>query len=266
MLVTSLFSWSFLGTSLALCSILLNQYQTRPDLTVAEVFGGSVLASLAFSGVITRIARRHAFVKMLRRMTVGPTPFTRFSKISLSYDALCQRMGISNVSLREATRGSAFSISLRGRGVVAISPEMANKLSSEEAEAVLAHELSHIKNGDSTAKAAARLARMAFPFDPVLRLVEAAVHRERELWADRVSSEFTKNPLALASALIKANSRGYGVTGHAMGLLGGTGRGLLCPYPNLERRVDALVQLARRMDFITIVKTPGPTFFFRRVA
>jgi len=266
MLVSSLFSWSFLGTSLALCSILLGQYSNHPDLTIAEVFGGSLLASLAFSGMITKVARRHAFVKVLRRMTVGPTPFTRFSKISSSYDLLCQRMGISNVSLREAIRGNAFSISLRGHGVVAISPEMANKLSSEEAEAVLAHELSHIKNGDSTAKAAARLARIAFPFDPVLRLVEAAMHRERELWADRVSAEFTKNPLALASALIKANSGGYGNTGHTMGLLGGTGQGLLSPYPKLERRVDALVQLARRMDFITVVTTPGPTFFFRRVA
>jgi Zn-dependent protease with chaperone function len=125
-------------------------------------------------------------------------------------------------------------------------------LSPDETEAVLAHELSHIKNGDSAAKGMARLARTAFPFDPVLRLVEAAVHRERELWADRMSVEFTRKPLALASALIKANSGPKtGAENQTTGLfVGGSGHGLLSLYPNLEKRVDALLELARQMDVI----------------
>jgi Zn-dependent protease with chaperone function len=255
MLVTSIFSWSFLGVSLALCSVLLNQYQTHPDFTIAEVFGGSLLASLALSTVVTTFARRHAYARMMQRMTLGPTSFTRLSRTSSSFVSLCRRMGIYNVSLREATRGGAFSISLRGRGVVAIAPEMAASLSTEETEAVLAHELSHIKNGDSAAKGIARLARMAFPFDPVLRLVEAAVHRERELWADRVSAEFTRNPLALASALVKVNTAVFkGSSAHAAGFfVGGNGHGIFSPYPSLERRVDALLLLARRMEFVSIV-------------
>ena len=251
MLVASLFTWSYIGASLILCSILLNQYEILPDLTISEVFGGAMLASLAFSTVMSIIARQRAFSRISERMTAGPIALAR---IMSSFGNLCGQMGIRQVALREATLGSAFSISLHGQGVVAISQEMASSLSSEETEAVLAHELSHIKNGDSAAKGAARLARMAFPFDPVLRLVEAAVHRERELWADRISVEFTRKPLALASALIKANSKGPSEeTAHSAGLfVGGSGRGLLDPYPNLERRVDALLELARRMETVSI--------------
>jgi Zn-dependent protease with chaperone function len=159
-------------------------------------------------------------------------------------------MGVSGVSLREALFGSAFSISLSGQGVVAMSSKLAGTLSSDETDAVLAHELSHIKNGDSVAKGLAKLARVAFPFDPALRLVEAAVHRERELWADKASVEFTGKPLALASAIIKANSGSSGTTtSNLAGLfVGGSGHGLLSPYPNLERRVEILLELARRME------------------
>jgi len=248
MLVSSLFSWSFLGSSLLLCVALLNQYARFWDLTIREVFGGGLLASITFATIMTFIARKHAFTKTLERMTGS----AGLQSIGTGFTLLASRMGIQGVSLREATLGSAFSINLNGHGVVAVSPELVASLSPDEAEAVVAHELSHIKNGDSTAKGLARLARAAFPFDPVLRLVEAAVHRERELWADRVAVGFTRKPLALASALVKASSRPRaGTTGHTAGLFVGNGRGLFSPYPDLERRVDALLDLARKMEIAT---------------
>jgi Zn-dependent protease with chaperone function len=249
--MVSMFSWSFLGAGLLLCVALLGQYDQFPDLTIREVFGGSLVASLGFATVLSLVARKHVFTRMLERMTntLGvPSIAPRFGLLS-------SRMGIRGASLREATLGSAFSISLNGQGVVAISPELAGSLSPDETDAVLAHELSHIKNCDSAAKGLARLGKTAFPFDPVLRLIEAAVHRERELWADRVAVEFTGKPLALASALVKANSHPkLGSSGLTAGLfVGGSGRGLLSFYPNLERRVDALLELARQME--TVVGT-----------
>ena len=251
-----MFSWAFLGTSLLLCTVLLDQYVKYPNMTIREVFGGSILASLAFATIMTSVARRHAFTKMLERMT---SPLELPSFVS-GFGLLSRRMGIRGVSLREASLGSAFSINLNGRGVVAISPQLTRSLSPDETEAVLAHELSHIRNGDSGAKGLARLARAAFPFDPVLKLVEAAVHRERELWADRVAVEFTRNPLALASALVKANSRPpTGTTSHTAGLfVGSSGRGLFSLYPNLERRVDALIELARQMEVVASSSVISP--------
>jgi Zn-dependent protease with chaperone function len=197
--------------------------------------------------MMTFVARRYTFSRMLERMTAAPISL---SGIATGFGALSGKMGVSGVSLREALYGSAFSISLSGRGVVAMSPKLAGSLSSDETEAVLAHELSHIKNGDSAAKGLAKLARMAFPFDPALRLVEAAVHRERELWADKASVEVTGKPLALATAIVKANSESTGTpTSNLAGLfVGGSGHGLLSLYPNLERRVDILLEIARRME------------------
>lgn len=246
MLLASMFSWTFLAASLLLCSLLLNQYDNFPDMTIREVFGGSILASFAFATMMTLIARKHSYAKALVQMT---SPL-RLTSMAAGFGPLSRKMGMKSVSLREATLGSAFSISLEGRGVVAVSPELASSLSAEETEAVLAHELSHIKNGDSIAKGMARLGRAAFPFDPVLHLVEAAVHRERELWADRVAVRFTGRPLALASALVKANSRPRTVSTryHAGFFVGGSGRGLFSHYPDLEKRVDVLLELAHQME------------------
>jgi len=196
---------------------------------------------------MTFIARRYTFSRMLERMTTAPVAL---SGIATGFGALTGKMGVPGVSLREALSGSAFSISLSGQGVVAMSSKLAGSLSSDENDAVLAHELSHIKNGDSAAKGLAKLARVAFPFDPVLRLVEAAVHRERELWADKVSVEFTGKPLALASAIVKAHSESNGETTSSLAglFVGGSGHGLLSLYPNLERRVDILLELAHRLE------------------
>ena len=215
-------------------------------MTIREVFGGSLLASLGFATIISVIARKHAFSKMLERMTAT----AGLPNVAAGFGLLTSKMGIQGVTLRQASLGSAFSLSLRGRGVVAMSPALAGSLSPDETEAVLAHELSHLRNGDSHAKGLARLARAAFPFDPVLRLTEAAIHRERELWADRAAVAFTGKPLALASAIVKANSQPrVRAAGHTAGLfVGGSGRGLLSFYPNLERRVDALIEMARQMD------------------
>lgn len=225
--------------------VLLGQYEDFPDLTIREVLGGSLLASLAFASIMTLIARRHAFSKILQHMTGA----FGLSSVMSAFGPLATRMDMQGVSLREAIQGSAFSLSLNGVGVVAVSRTLAESLSQDETEAVLAHELSHIKNGDSASKGLARLARLAFPFDPVTRLAEAAVHRERELWADRVAVEFTGKPLALASALVKANSRSVIDIGNTAGLfVGGNGKGLFSFYPNLERRVDALLELAKQID------------------
>jgi Zn-dependent protease with chaperone function len=225
------------------------QYRHNWGLTISEVLGGSLVAALTFSTIMSLMGRRHFFSNALAKMTLGPLSV---SGVTAVFYALSNRMGVQHTSLREARLGTAFSVSLNGQSVVAMSPSLAGYLSLDETEAVLAHELSHIKNCDSVAKGWARLARAAFPFDPVLRLVEAAVHRERELWADRIAVEFTGKPLALASALVKANSQPkLGSSSLIAGsFVEGSGRGLLSFYPNLEKRVDALLELARQMETV----------------
>jgi Zn-dependent protease with chaperone function len=176
------------------------------------------------------------------------------SQLDQTFEVLCKKMNIQGVGLREATVGNAFSLGNKGRRIVAVSPELITSMSSVEVEAVVAHELSHLKNNDSLEKGFARLAKLAFAFDPILHLVEAAVHRERELLADQSSVRYTRNPLALASALLKVHSAFHGaLPGPGAGLfVGYKAKGLLSRYPDLDRRVQLLIDMSREMKTQTI--------------
>lgn len=89
--------------------------------------------------------RVHEIVETNDGMGGLPSLITGFSLLSV-------RRGIPEATLRETKLGSAFSISLNGQGVGAVSLELVRSLSPDEIEAVLAHELSHIRNKDSVAK------------------------------------------------------------------------------------------------------------------
>ncbi|MFX0155232.1 MAG: M48 family metalloprotease [Candidatus Hodarchaeota archaeon] len=74
-------------------------------------------------------------------------------------------------------------------------------LDNSEIKAVIAHELFHIKNRDVWIKALFIISRfISFPMGP---LIESYVSRSREVHADLESCRFTKDPLSLASALLK---------------------------------------------------------------
>src|SRR3989442_12247351 len=163
-------------------------------------------------------------------------------------------MNMRGVDVRKATVGNAFSLDNKGLKVVAVSPELVSSMSQAEVEAVIAHELSHLKNNDSLEKGLARLAKLAFAFDPILHLVEAAVHRERELLADQSSVHYTEKPLALASALLKVHSAYHAhLPGPGAGLFfGHTSKGLLSRYPDLDQSDQLLINMAREIKTQTI--------------
>jgi Zn-dependent protease with chaperone function len=215
------------------------------------VFGSSLLASLGIASLLSVVARKFAFPRMLGGMIAGS--FTG-STMSETCAELCKKMNIEGVDFREATVGNAFSLNNNGLKIVAVSPELVTSMSSAEVEAVIAHELSHLKNNDSQEKGFARLAKLAFAFDPILHLVEAAVHRERELLADQSSVKYTEKPLALASALLKVHSAHRAdLPGPGAGLfVGNNSRGLFSRYPDLDRRVQLLINMAREMKTQTV--------------
>lgn len=123
-----------------------------------------------------------------------------------------------------------------GRGAVGVTRGLLEQLSPPEVEAVLAHEISHLKNNDTRlsrttgvlaratttlVKAAAWVAFFLAVFSgqgwqtwllllaaavvvPVsLRVVQTALSRTREFAADATAAKLTGRPLALASALTK---------------------------------------------------------------
>jgi len=67
-------------------------------------------------------------------------------------------------------------------------------MKQDEIEAVMAHELAHVKNSDNALKAMVTAYKTALPQDPVIHLVEAAFHRKREMAADETTAKTTGKP------------------------------------------------------------------------
>lgn len=234
-----------------MCTLFLNMYELQPQRVIELVLGSSLLASIGSASLLSLIARRYAFPSMLEGMVAGTYSG---SSLSETFAGLCRKMNMQGVELREATVGNAFSLDNKRLKVVAISSELITSMSPAEIEAVIAHELSHLKNNDSLEKGLARLAKLALAFDPIPHLVEAAVHRERELLADQSSVTYTQKPLALASALLRVHSAFQaGLPGPGTGLfVGHKAKGLFSRYPDLDRRVQLLIDMAREMKTETI--------------
>ena len=127
-----------------------------------------------------------------------------------------------------------------------MSESLLSLLKKDELEAVMAHELAHIKNSDTALKALVTAYRTALPHDPIVRLVEAAYHREREMVADETAAKATKKPLSLASALLKIYEAFPKSSLSAYGTLSilGAGSTLLSRHPPIRQRINLLIRLA----------------------
>jgi heat shock protein HtpX len=160
---------------------------------------------------------------------------------------ISKKMQIKEVDLLKTGIKTPASFAVNGRRkYVAISKSILNLLDPEEIEAVLAHELAHLKNKDTTIKIISLIYRTILLFDPSIHLIEAAINREREYLADETAATVTGNPLSLASALLKIHEFYAGIPPikpQFMAIIG-YGRGAFSKYPSLEQRIDRLVRMA----------------------
>ncbi|MBA2678951.1 MAG: M56 family metallopeptidase, partial [Ktedonobacteraceae bacterium] len=84
-----------------------------------------------------------------------------------------------------------------------VSAWMEEHLDQEELEAVLAHELAHVKRVDYLINWVALMVRDSFFYLPPVRAMYEQLQQERELACDDLVTQMTHRPLALASALTK---------------------------------------------------------------
>ena len=120
---------------------------------------------------------------------------------------------------------------------VVLPRDLIENLDDEELEAVLAHELAHLKRGDSWSALLARLARDVMFFNPLAHWIHRALEPLREEACDDLAVSITGKPLALASGLLKAwrgqNEMSALTLGHA----------LISSRTDLERRVTRLLTM-----------------------
>jgi heat shock protein HtpX len=200
--------------------------------------GGMVIAFLVAAG-INLFSYWNSDKIVLRLHHARPVDARSSPDLFALVQRLSQRAGLPMpaVYLIENPQPNAFATGRNPQhSAVAVTTGLIQRLSLEEIEGVVAHELAHIKNRDTLtmtltatiAGAISMLANFAFFFggnrnnnNPLgfvgvliaaivaplaAALVQFAISRQREYVADRTGAEITGNPRGLASALVNISN------------------------------------------------------------
>ncbi|WP_136600791.1 M48 family metallopeptidase [Salinigranum halophilum] len=139
-----------LKARMALVGSVLFVFYAVAAVVAMGVFGLSLplvlVGSVGFVGVQYKLGKWMA----LRSVGAEDLPEDRFSDIHRRVESLSTEMGIDKPRLMVARMGvpNAFAVGRKGNGTVVVSEELLARLEPDEVEAVLAHELAHIRNRD----------------------------------------------------------------------------------------------------------------------
>lgn len=243
MLLLFMFPLLVLGLIYLICLIIrfLDPDVEVNDLWVATNFSFLLLAPFAMILTLIWFIIAYFFNAYIIKVSTGAKTLERKSnkRVYNLVENLCmsQGMRMPKINIIDDKSLNAFASGINQRTyTVTLSKGIINKLNDEELEAVIAHELAHIRNHDvrlliisivfvgifsmlaqtafraaansSRSKGAVILALIMVAFIAGIGSVFAvmmrfAISRKREYLADACSAEMTKNPQALASALRK---------------------------------------------------------------
>lgn len=132
-----------------------------------------------------------------------------------------------------------FAVGAR-RPRILISEELLNELDPSELDCILAHEVAHIEAHDIQLVFIAGVLRDAVAWNPLAHLAYRRLVVDRELEADRRAASFTRDPLSLASGLLKVCT----LMGSGRGLSQRTAVAFFKPGSRIKRRVTNILALA----------------------
>jgi len=244
MLLSSVFLWLFIAASLVLCYTFAEIYEYQLETGVRTVLGTALLIGIV-GGVPFSILLRHISPKLVLGKVKGlHAPPIEVEDV---FGSLADQIGVpmAQLQLSRSTIPISFAVQT-DKPLVVMSESLFSLLRKDEIETVMAHELAHIKNSDIALKALVTAYRTALPHDPIVRLVEAAYHREREMVADETAARATKKPLSLASALLKIYEAFPKSSLSAYGTLSilGAGSTLMSRHPSIRQWINLLIRLA----------------------
>ncbi|HEX6255144.1 MAG TPA: M56 family metallopeptidase [Euzebyales bacterium] len=162
------------------------------DLLVA---GYLLVVGLMITRRLAGVVRVHA----LRRRSPLAPPRIRRRALTLAVQA-----GITppQIRLRARCPGGAFTAGIR-RPWIAVDPDLLATLDEAELDALLAHEMAHIRRRDPLLTLLTGLSRDVTFFLPGLHLATCWLRREQEEAADDLAARCTRRPGALASTILK---------------------------------------------------------------
>ena len=244
LLLLCLFPCLVMGLLFAFCYLLHLLAMNDDGLTGAELLGYSTgmfihLAPYVLGGVLIWFIIAYFANTSIINSATGSEPLSRMEnkRVYNLVENLCMSQGMKmpKINIINDDSLNAFASGINERTyTVSLSRGIIDKLDDQELEAVIAHELSHIRNKDVRLMIVsivfvgifAMLAQMAMRsvyYSSMSRrrdeknntaiigyffsmLMRFAISRKREYLADAGAAEMTKNPLALASALRKISA------------------------------------------------------------
>jgi Zn-dependent protease with chaperone function len=251
--------WTFVGLSLLFCELYDLFYVSDIGSEIKLVGGIATILSIVLAPSIGLVIQAKAPAILLRK--IGQLRPVK-SELERRFLGLCNTFKLEQVQLFQIPDERPVSLAIGSkRGKIVISAGLIGSLEEKELDAVLAHELAHIKKRDALLKTICLVYTYILRFDPIIRLVEAAISREMELVADEEASYVTGEPLNLASALVKIQMmmQGSPVNSFTSLDISSIGKGLLSKHPDLSIRIERLLALAKMQDRKHRVPTRIPT-------
>ena len=219
LLLLCLFPCLVMGLLFAFCYLLHLLAMNDDGLTGAELLGYSTgmfihLAPYVLGGVLIWFIIAYFANTSIINSATGSEPLSRMEnkRVYNLVENLCMSQGMKmpKINIINDDSLNAFASGINERTyTVSLSRGIIDKLNDQELEAVIAHELSHIRNKDVQNNTAIIIvlvmvvAAIGYFFSMLMRF---AISRKREYLADAGAAEMTKNPLALASALRKISA------------------------------------------------------------
>ena len=165
-------------------------------LGIAVAVAGAWVAGVAT--MLLRLAREARTLARLRHAAAPAPARVRAALARLAARGLVGRMPAARV----AAVATPQVVDWR-RPVLLVPPRLAAQLEADELDAVLLHELAHVRRGDLRWNLLQRLLLAMLWFHPVAWRLQAGVARERERCCDALAVRHGASPSALARALVK---------------------------------------------------------------
>ncbi|MCD6537728.1 M48 family metalloprotease [Candidatus Bathyarchaeota archaeon] len=136
-------------------------------------------------------------------------------ELAAMVNKLAQRAGISipRIGITEDLRPNAFTIGYGKDVMIVFSLGLLKILEDAELEAVISHEIGHIKNQDFHFNALISALKTVSFFNPLAYLLASAIKREREFLADNTGMKLIKKPWIFGKALKKVWEASNGSSG-----------------------------------------------------
>lgn len=147
------------------------------------------------------VRRRRAHFELEGKTQIGPPTPWRVEQLA---ERVARRLDITPppIAIVDDCVGGAFVHGIRHPRLL-LDARLVQRLDHRELEAVLAHELAHIRRRDNLTALLVGIVRDVFFFVPGSGWACRRLHAERELAADQVACATTRRPGALASGLLK---------------------------------------------------------------